>query len=83
MYFRNPLKLIPVTQIGSVADSLTRNAIVSSNEFRPLLGLKQSSDPKADELSNKNLNPSNESNPKSSEDTHSIIPKEESQNGEL
>ena len=29
---------------------------MSSNEFRQIMGLKPSSDPKADELRNKNLN---------------------------
>jgi hypothetical protein len=39
-----------------MADKFTRNEIVSSNEFRAVLGMKPSEDPKADELRNKNLN---------------------------
>jgi hypothetical protein len=38
-----------------MADKLTRNEIVSSNEFRQFIGLKPSSDPRADELINKNI----------------------------
>ena len=38
----------------------TRNEIMSSNEFRQVIGLKPSKDPRADELSNKNLNQSPE-----------------------
>lgn len=54
-YFRDPLKLIPVTEIAELANSLTRNEIVTANEFRPLLGLMPSSDPKADQLVNSNM----------------------------
>ena len=56
MFFTEPLRLIPTSQIGSLADTLGRNAIVTSNEFRQVLGLKPSDDPDADVLRNKNLN---------------------------
>jgi hypothetical protein len=56
MYFRNPFGLVPVSQIGTIADSLTRNAVASSNDIRVVLGWRPSSDPEADKLSNKNLN---------------------------
>lgn len=59
MYFRNPLKLMSVSQVAEVADKLTRNAILSSNEFRSILGYQPSDEPIADELSNKNLNRDN------------------------
>ena len=56
MFFNNPFKLMTVTEIAESADSLGRNEIVSSNEFRQILGLRPSDDPKADELRNSNLN---------------------------
>lgn len=56
MYFRDPFKLVPVSEVPEFADKLTRNEIMSSNEVRQILGLKPSEDPKADELRNKNLN---------------------------
>lgn len=55
--FNDPFRLIPATQLAELADKLTRNEIFSSNEMRQKLGLKPSSDPQADELRNKNLNP--------------------------
>ena len=55
MFFRDPFKLLSVTDVGSIADSLTRNEIMTSNEFRQKLGMKPSKDPAADELRNKNL----------------------------
>lgn len=55
-FFRNPFKLTPVNTIAEMADKLTRNEIMSSNEFRQVIGLKPSKDPSADELRNKNLN---------------------------
>lgn len=56
MYFNNPFKLMTVKEIADSADSLGRNEIVTSNEFRQILGFKPSNDPKADELRNSNLN---------------------------
>lgn len=55
MFFRDPFKLVPVANIADIADKFTRNAILTSNEVRGIIGFKPSEDPKADELSNKNL----------------------------
>lgn len=56
MFFRDPFKLVPVAELAEIADKMTRNEIMSSNEFRQKMGLKPSDDPKADELRNSNLN---------------------------
>lgn len=56
MSFRNPFKLVPVSQIAEIADKLSRNEVLSSNELRAVIGYKPSSDPKAKELRNKNIN---------------------------
>lgn len=55
LFFRDPFKLVPVADLAELADKFTRNEIMSSNEFRQIIGLKPSSDPKADELRNSNL----------------------------
>ena len=57
MFFRDPFKLVPVNELADIADKFTRNEILSSNEVRAIIGYKPSSDPGADELRNKNLNP--------------------------
>ena len=54
-FFRDPFKLVPVSEIANIADTFTRNEIMSSNEVRQIIGLKPSTDPSADELRNKNL----------------------------
>lgn len=59
-FYRDPFKLVPVTEIANMADKFTRNEIMSSNEIRSILGMKPSEDPSADELRNKNLNQSKE-----------------------
>jgi hypothetical protein len=59
-YFKDPFKLVPVSQIAEIADKMTRNEIMTSNEIRQIIGMKPSLDPEADELRNKNLNKSNE-----------------------
>lgn len=56
LYFRDPFKLVPVSEIPEFADKLTRNEVMTSNEVRQIIGLKPSDDPKADELRNKNIN---------------------------
>lgn len=55
-YFRDPFKLMSVSEIADTADKMTRNEIMTSNEFRQIIGLRPSKDPNADELRNKNLN---------------------------
>lgn len=58
-FFRDPFKLVPVNDLAEIVDKFTRNEVMSSNEFRQVVGLKPSNDPKADELRNKNINQSN------------------------
>lgn len=55
MFFRDPFKLVPVNDIAEIADKFTRNEIMSSNEIRQIVGMKPSSDPKADQLVNSNI----------------------------
>ena len=60
LFFQDPFKLVPVSNIADIADKFTRNEILSSNEVRGLIGFKPVNDERADELRNKNLNKSNE-----------------------
>lgn len=55
LYFRDPFKLVPVNDMAEIADKFTRNEIMSSNEIRQAIGMKPSSDPKADQLVNSNI----------------------------
>lgn len=59
MYFREPFKLVPINNLAEIADKFTRNEIMTSNEFRQVIGMKPSSDPKADQLVNSNINQAN------------------------
>jgi hypothetical protein len=54
-YFQNPFKLVPVGDLAEIADKFTRNEILTSNEIRGFIGLKPSTDPKADKLINSNM----------------------------
>ena len=60
MFFRNPFKLVPINNIADIADKFTRNEILSSNEFRAIVGMKPVNDASADELRNKNINQAKE-----------------------
>lgn len=66
-FFRDPFKLVPVNDIAEIADKFTRNEIMTSNEFRQVVGMKPSEDPRADELRNKNLSAPSGSNQQSEE----------------
>ena len=55
LFFRNPFKLVPVNELARIADTFTRNEIMTSNEMRQVVGLKPSNDPKADQLINSNI----------------------------
>lgn len=55
LYFRDPFKLVPISQIGELTDKLARNEVVSSNEVRGWIGLKPSKEPNADKLLNSNM----------------------------
>lgn len=61
VYFRDPFKLVTVSDLAASADTFTRNEIMTSNEFRQIIGMKPSSDPKADQLVNSNIRHPNES----------------------
>lgn len=59
LFFRDPFKMVPVSELAEISDKMTRNEIMTSNEIRQIIGMKPSDDPAADELRNKNLNQSN------------------------
>lgn len=54
-YFKDPFKLVPISQIAQIADRFTQNEILTANEVRQIVGMKPSTDPGADELRNKML----------------------------
>ena len=58
VFFRDPFKLVPVDNIAEIADKFTRNEIMTKNEFRQVIGMKPSDDPRADQLRNANLSES-------------------------
>ena len=53
-FFIDPFKLVPVSDLAEIADKFTRNEIMSSNEFRQILGMKPDSNPQSDQLINSN-----------------------------
>lgn len=55
MSFRDPFANIPVDQLAEIADKLTRNEILTSNEIRQGIGFAPAKDKKADELRNSNM----------------------------
>lgn len=54
-YFRDPFKLVPVSDLAEIADKFSRNEILTSNEIRGFLGFMPHNDPKADKLLNSNM----------------------------
>ena len=58
-FFRDPFRLVPVSQIAEITDKMTRNEVMTSNEIRQIIGMRPSDDPKADQLHNSNISESN------------------------
>lgn len=54
-FFRDRFKLIPLDQLAEIGDKFTRNEIATSNDIRQIIGWRPSSNPRANELKNKNL----------------------------
>lgn len=63
LFFRDPFKMIPPTQIAEVADKFIRNEILSANEVRGIVGYKPSNDERADELRNPNISAAKDERP--------------------
>ena len=63
MFFRDPFRLAPVSMIAEMADKFTRNEIMTPNEFRQVIGMKPSKDPKSDKLANRNIASADEKMP--------------------
>ena len=55
MGFRDIFRLVPASELAEIADVFSRNEILTSNEWRQIIGRKPSEDPRADELKNKNM----------------------------
>lgn len=82
--FRSPFKLVPASEFADIASKLISCEIMSPNEGRQEIGFKPSSDPRADELINRNINskdstPHTEKKPVIIEDANTE--EEENQNG--
>lgn len=63
IYYRNPFDIAQVSDIAEISDKLTRNEILTPNEIRSIIGFKPASDPRADELRNRNISSSNDQLP--------------------
>ena len=80
MFFNDPFKLVPINNIAEIADKFTRNEILTSNEIRQIIGMKPSSDPKADQLVNSNISQPNDAQEQPVYDTEQINEEGEIQN---
>lgn len=80
-FFKDPFKLVPVSNIAEIADKFTRNEIMTSNEIRQIIGMMPSSDPKADRLINSNIAQPNDVEPQDYEKYPEQYQEGEIQNG--
>jgi hypothetical protein len=77
VFFRDPFKLVPISNIAEITEKLITSEVVTANEMRGVIGLKPSGDPRADQLMNPNINPAAD-NPVSGEGTEEDVPVEDS-----
>ena len=54
-YFIDAFDMVTPDEVGAMANSLSRNEILSANEFRSILGFKPNDEPRSDQLINKNM----------------------------
>jgi len=78
-FFRDPFKLMPLSNLAELADKLTRNEILTSNEVRQKINMKPSKDPNADKLRNSNL--SNKNQQEEAAAQKNLEERKDSQNG--
>ncbi len=55
MAFRDPFKLVPISEVAEIADVFIRGEIASPNDIRTSIGWRPSKDPKSDELRNTSM----------------------------
>ena len=55
MSFMNGFRVVPVTEVAKLGDTLLRNQILTPNEMRQILGFKPMEQPNADMLMNPNM----------------------------
>jgi hypothetical protein len=53
--YRDPFKLVSIGSMADIADKFARNEILTANEIRAGMGLRPSTDAKADQLRNSNM----------------------------
>lgn len=58
--YRDPFKLVPVSEIAEVADKFRRNMILSANEIRAIVGRGPDPSPESDQLINPNMTANNQ-----------------------
>lgn len=62
LFFRDPFKLVPMSQIADIGAKLISSEILSPNDIRPKIGFKPSKDGRADQLANRNIAPPTDPN---------------------
>ena len=55
VFFKDPFRYVPTTEIAKIADVFSRNEIMTPNELRQKVGMPPANDPRADELNNANM----------------------------
>lgn len=63
VFFKDPFRYVPTTEIAKIVDVFSRNQIMTPNELRQKVGMPPADDPKADELNNANMPDYPEANP--------------------
>ena len=73
MFFYNPFKMVTLTTLANIVPVLTMNEIISSNDVRSYICLPPSDSPGADDLLNKNINPTGDMEENDVEDPSGMV----------
>lgn len=78
MYFQDPFKLVPASQLGEITSVMIQSQVMTANEVRGIFGLKPSNESQADSLTNPNINPTPTAQDPSMMDDPNADPNEDS-----
>lgn len=78
-YFIDAFDMVTPTEVGEMANALSRNEILSSNEFRSILGFKPNDSERSDQLINKNM-PINQVDPNAFSNQKQPVEESDSEN---
>jgi len=79
-YYRDQFRLVPLDKLSEMLGTMITNRVMTSNEARQIIGMKPSSDPNADKLTNPNVDTVESADKVSEESSKTKEPEDKGEN---